>query len=163
MKKILNVLNNIPELIACSAFVVMVCVVAVNVILRFCFDRSLVWIEEVSALGFIWSIFVGAAACYKRGSLISIDILVSLFPESLKKIMRIITCVFMIGVNAYLCYLSFKFSLSALTKLSLSLRIPYTCFDIAATVGFGFMTIYAVRDLIYAVLGIELEKDEEMV
>lgn len=163
MKKVLHFLNNIPEIIASAAFIVMVCVVAVNVVLRFCFGKSLVWIEEVSALGFIWSIFVGAAACYKRGSLISIDILVSMLPNAAKKTMKMITCAFMIGVNVFLCYLSFKFSLSALTKLSLSLRIPYTCFDMAAAVGFGFMTVYAVRDLIFAVRGIEIARDEEIV
>lgn len=163
MKKTLKILNNIPELIASTAFVMMICVVAVNVVLRFCFDKSLVWMEEVAALGFIWSIFVGAAACYKRGSLISIDILVSLLPESVKKIMKIITCIFMIGVNIFLLYLSMKFSISAWTKLSLSLRISYTWFDMATSVGFAFMTIYAVRDLLYTIKGIELEKDEEMV
>lgn len=148
MKKLKWVACNIPELIAGIAIVVMVSVVSVNVVLRYIFSKSLVWCEEVAAISFIWLIFVGAAACYKRHSLISIDILVTALPECVSRVLEILTCIFMAIVNIALCYLSLKFSISAWTKLSLSLRINYTYFDIATTVGFGFMSYYAVKDLI---------------
>lgn len=148
MKKLKWVACNIPELIAGIAIVVMVSVVSVNVVLRYIFSKSLVWCEEVAAISFIWLIFVGAAACYKRHSLISIDILVTALPERVGRVLEILTCIFMAIVNIALCYLSLKFSISAWTKLSLSLRINYTYFDIATTVGFGFMSYYAVKDLI---------------
>lgn len=148
MKKLKWVACNIPELIAGIAIVVMVSVVSVNVVLRYIFSKSLVWCEEVAAISFIWLIFVGAAACYKRHSLISIDILVTALPERVSRVLEILTCIFMAIVNIALCYLSLKFSISAWTKLSLSLRINYTYFDIATTVGFGFMSYYAVKDLI---------------
>lgn len=148
MKKLKWVACNIPELIAGVAIVVMVSVVSINVVLRYIFSKSLVWCEEVAAISFIWLIFVGAAACYKRHGLISIDILVTALPEHVGRVLEILTCIFMAIVNIALCYLSLKFSISAWTKLSLSLRINYTYFDIATTVGFGFMSYYAVKDLI---------------
>lgn len=157
MKKLKWVVSNIPELIAGIAIVVMVSVVSINVVLRYIFSKSLVWCEEVAAISFIWLIFVGAAACYKRHSLISIDILVTVLPERVSRMLEILTCIFMVIVNIALCYLSLKFSISAWTKLSLSLRINYTYFDIATTVGFGFMSYYAVKDLVLKIKGKDIE------
>ena len=162
MKKFKWVLCNIPELIAGAAMIIMITVVSINVVLRYAFSRSIVWCEEVAAISFIWLIFVGAAACYKRHELISIDILVSFLPSSIRKAADTILYIFMVIVNLVLCYLSLEFSMSAWTKISLSLRIPYTFFDAATTVGFAFMGYYAIKDLVCFIRGKEFVNPDEI-
>lgn len=77
MKQLKWIASHILELISGLAFVVMITVVFANVLLRFITGKSLIWTEEVAAIGFIWSIFLGAAVCYKqRGGLISMDVLI---------------------------------------------------------------------------------------
>lgn len=153
MKKLRWVLSNIPEIISGTAFIVMITVVALNVLLRYIFSTSLLWGEEVAALGFVWSIFLGAAVCYKRRNLISIDMLVTALPGSIRRNLQLVLYVFMVIVNLVLCYLSLQFSISAWAKVSLSLRIPYTFFDAGTFVGFAFMSGYAVRDLVWEIRG----------
>ncbi|MGI6030250.1 MAG: TRAP transporter small permease [Eubacteriales bacterium] len=161
MKRIKYILGNIPELISCCAFAVMLCVVFVNVLLRYLFHKSLVWNEEVAAISFIWVIFVGAAACYKRGQLIGIDVLVSILPEKAKRGVRILVTFIMLFFNLWLTYLSLVFSLGAWSKISLSLQIPYTFFDIASTVGFSFMSYYSLKNVIACIRGEEPESEED--
>ena len=77
MKQLKWIASHILELVSGLAFVVMITVVFANVVLRFTTGKSLIWTEEVAAIGFIWTIFLGAAVCYKqRGGLISMDVLV---------------------------------------------------------------------------------------
>ena len=148
MKRVKWIFYNIPELISCSAFAVILLVVFFNVLLRYILSMSFMWCEEVAAIGFVWIIFIGAAACYKRKMLISIDVVVTLLPAKVMDAITVCMNVFMILLNVWMVYLSLVFSLSAWTKLTLILGIPYTLIDIPAAIGFAFMTGYAIRDLI---------------
>jgi TRAP-type C4-dicarboxylate transport system permease small subunit len=153
LKKLGWILGNIPELVAGAAFCVMLIVVFVNVVLRYALNYSIIWCEEIAAIGFIWSIFVGAAACYKRKGLIGIDVFIGVLPEFSRRIVQIVVDAFMVAANLLLCYLSLSFSIGAWTKISLSMRISYTYFDIATTVGFAFMSYYAIKHLIGDIQG----------
>ena len=134
------------ELVAGAAFVIMITVVFANVMLRFLTGKSLVWTEEVAAIGFIWSIFIGAAVCYKeRGGLISMDVLVGILPEKGKKFADLVVDAFQIVVCVVLCVLGWKFAVSAANKTSMALRLPYTVYDIPVAISFAFMAYYAVK------------------
>jgi TRAP-type C4-dicarboxylate transport system permease small subunit len=61
--------------------------------------------------------------------------------------------VFMVAANLLLCYLSLSFSIGAWAKMSLSMGISYTYFDIATTIGFAFMSYYALKHLIWDIQG----------
>jgi TRAP-type C4-dicarboxylate transport system permease small subunit len=153
LKKLKWILGNIPELVAGTAFCVMLIVVFVNVVLRYTMNYSIIWCEELAAIGFIWSIFVGAAACYKRKGLIGIDVLVGILPAWSRRIVQVAVDAFMVGANVLLFYLSLSFSIGAWTKISLSMNISYTYFDIATTIGFAFMSYYAIKHLIWDIQG----------
>jgi TRAP-type C4-dicarboxylate transport system permease small subunit len=142
--------GNVPEIISSAAFAIILIVVFFNVMLRYFFSISFVWCEEVAAIGFIWVIFIGAAACYKRKMHIGIDVLVAAVPSNVQRYLQIFLHLFMVIINLWLIYLSLKFSISAWTKITLALRIPYTFLDIASTVGFMFMTYYACIDFIHS-------------
>lgn len=148
MRRLKWIMSNLPEVISCTMFGVVLLDVFLNVLLRYFFAISFTWCEEVAAIGFIWIIFIGAAACYKRKMHIGIDVLLSLLPKSLQIGANAAVCAILLVFNGWLTYLSLRFSLGAWTKLTLALGIPYTFLDVAATVGFVFMTGYAALDLV---------------
>lgn len=62
--------------ILCAAMAVMVVVVGTQVALRYGFNSSLDWADEVARLAFVWSIFLGIAMAVKTGSHIGIELVV---------------------------------------------------------------------------------------
>ncbi|WP_369283848.1 TRAP transporter small permease [Oscillibacter sp. GMB15532] len=138
--------DHILETVSGAAFVIMISVVFLNVILRFTTGRSLVWSEEVAAIGFIWTIFMGAAVCCKeRGGLISVDILINLFPSKINKTATLIIDIAQVAICVVMCVLGWKFAMSAANKVSLSLQLPYTVYDIPIAISFAFMTYYTAK------------------
>jgi TRAP-type C4-dicarboxylate transport system permease small subunit len=146
MKKLSAACRNFEEIIAGTGLIITILAVAFNVVMRYFFSRSQNWAEEIASMGFAWVVFVGAAAVYKRKMHIGIDVFVNLLPVSLRTSLQWGMTAFFVVLNAYLTYLSAVFSLSAWTKPTHILLIPYTFVDLSATVGFALMTIHAVSD-----------------
>lgn len=146
MKRGKWIASHVPELIAGIAFTIMITVVFANVVLRFTTGKSLVWTEEVAAIGFIWTIFIGAAVCYKeRGGLIGMDVLISILPSRAEKYANLILDALQIVICIVLGVLGWIFAMSAANKSSLSLKLPYTIYDIPVAISFAFMAYYAAK------------------
>src|SRR6056297_3728765 len=105
-KALTKLLFNAEEIVSAAFLSVTVSVVIINVIRRYGFRSGLFWVEEVATTAFIWSIFVGAAAVYKRKMHIGIDLITRLFPESVRRIIVVVIDLMMITINSYVCYLS---------------------------------------------------------
>ena len=144
MKQLKWIASHILELVSGLAFVVMITVVFANVLLRFTTGKSLIWTEEVAAIGFIWTIFLGAAVCYKqRGGLISMDVLIGGLHGKSRKYADLILDALQIVLCVAFFSLSWKFAMSASNKFSLALNLPYTIYDIPVAISFAFMAYYA--------------------
>ena len=130
--------------------------------LRFTTGKSLVWTEEVAAIGFIWTIFLGAAVCYKdRGGLISVDMLVTMLPGRSEKCAALVIDAFQIVVCVVLCGLGWKFAVSASNKTSLALKLPYTVYDIPVAVSFAFMAYYAAKRTLEDIRALSAGEEDE--
>jgi TRAP-type C4-dicarboxylate transport system permease small subunit len=68
----------------CAAMAVMVAVVGSQVALRYGFNSSLDWADEIARLSFVWSIFLAIALGIKTGSHIGIEVLVARLPALLR-------------------------------------------------------------------------------
>ena len=145
MKRLLSALNLLPEIISCTALSITIMAVILNVFMRYVFNNSLAEAEEIATASFCWVVFLGAAACYKRGLHVGIDILVSKSDSRFSRFLILLTGFILIVINFYLIYLTGYFSISAWVKPLSVLRIPYTFVDISATVGFIYMAFYALK------------------
>ena len=141
------IFRNFEEIIAGTGLVITILAVSFNVVMRYFFARSQNWAEEIASMGFAWVVFVGAAAVYKRKMHIGIDVFVNLMPLGIKSSLQWGMNIFLVFLNAYLTYLSLVFAVSAWTKPTHILLIPYTFVDLSATVGFALMTFHAVMEL----------------
>lgn len=148
MKKSLStILFNSEEIISALFLSVTVSVVILNVILRYGFRSGLFWVEEVATTAFIWSVFVGAAAVYKRKMHIGIDLITRLFPESARRLIVILIDLMMIVINGYVAYLSVLMIQSNRLKTTPVLNIPAVYVNMAITVGFGLIMLHAIHFL----------------
>ena len=59
MKKFINFLNKLEEVVLVSMFCVMVLIIFIQVIMRYAFNSSLSWSEELGKFVFVWISWVG--------------------------------------------------------------------------------------------------------
>lgn len=143
---------SLPERIifyfAGGALVIMTFIVAINSISRYFFNSPLMVVEEVATAMFVWLIFTGASICYKQKMHIGIECFVGLLPQKIQKIIAIIVDLILIIANGVLVTLSLKLTLSAWSKLTPVIRIPYSFIDVSAFFGFAFMLVFSIEFII---------------
>jgi TRAP-type C4-dicarboxylate transport system permease small subunit len=70
------------------AVAAMVSVVSAQVALRYGFNRSIDWADEVSRLAFVWSIFLAIPLGVRQGAHIGIDIVINQLPAAPRTALR---------------------------------------------------------------------------
>ena len=138
------VLKNAEELIAAGFLIVTTALVVLNIICRYFFNMGMVWSEEVATGCFVWSVFIGAIACFKRRGHVGVDIVVNMLPPALKRAIATLMDIILVVLNAYMFYLSVVFISKSYTKLTPVMGISSAYISAAVVISFFMMTIYSV-------------------
>ena len=145
MKKILKLLfDNIEEIVASLLFTVTLLTVILNVILRYVLKTGFPWSEELATSCFVWTTFIGAAACYKQRTLLGVEILVNRMPLKAQNVVKIITDVIMIVLCGYLFYLSILYVRRTYIKPTALLGVSSATVSTSLILCFFDMTIWSV-------------------
>ena len=91
MKKITNVLWGAIDWFLFVGTVVMVLLVFVNVVGRYCFDYVFTSFEEIARVLFIWGVYLGSVVAMKEGTHIRVDILISVLKPRTRRIFDIVS------------------------------------------------------------------------
>lgn len=91
MKRLINWLDQLVNLVAIASMFTMVILVFMNVVLRYAFDSGLPWSEEVSRIAFVWVVFLGIIIANRDNSHLRVDIIVSRLGKIGQKITGAIT------------------------------------------------------------------------
>lgn len=142
--------HNIPELIAAAGLVTAITTTSVCVFTRYILNFTYAGFDEVISLGFVWTVFPGCAAAYKRKMHFGIDSVVVLLPEGIRRIIELGIKVFLLLLTGYLTYLSYILAANAWEKSLVVIGVPYFYVDLSMIVGFGFATWYSLLFLIDA-------------
>lgn len=86
--RLLAALDRIVVVALIGAVGVMVGVVSAQVALRYGFNQSIDWADEVSRLAFVWSIFLAVPLGVRQGAHIGIDIVLAKLPEATQDVCR---------------------------------------------------------------------------
>lgn len=128
-------------------FLFIMCVgVALQMILRFFFNTSILQTEDIIKFSFSWLIFMGVAALFRKDEHIAVSALVDALPrkagEALYVVQRVVTFVFLVGFFV----LGLEFSITGLTAIGSQLMIPlfwiYISVPLAALAGILFYVEY---------------------
>jgi len=80
-KKIDTIVSNIEEWTLFTIVIVALIALFANVVLRYGFNYTLAWSEELIRIVIIYSTFIGASVAVKHGKMIKIDAIVQIFPK----------------------------------------------------------------------------------
>lgn len=139
-----KILYNLEEIIASIFLIITTGLVVINVFLRYFMDTGLYWSEEVATSCFVWSVFIGAAAAYKKRKHIGVDILVDKLPRRIRNLVVIIVDILLIVLNGYLTYLSVIYVSMSYVKPTPVLGISSMYISSALVVTFVLMTVYSM-------------------
>ena len=133
------------EEILCSLFIlVMVVLVICNVFMRYIFDFSISWAEEVATICFVWCVFIGASAGYKHKMDVGITLVIDKLPSHLQPFISLLTRLLLLVLNAYIFYMAIVFTRIAWVKPTAVLGVSSAVFNLALVVGFGLITFYTL-------------------
>lgn len=102
MNKIINRVLGIDYLIAGLCLTILVLVTFVGVIFRYFLNAPLIWEEEIQLMMITWTIYFGAAAAFRTGGHIAIDMIVDMFPAKIQKVFDILIFLVTTGVLLFL-------------------------------------------------------------
>lgn len=120
--------------------------VFLQVIMRFVFQNSLTWSEELARYLFIWMIYIGVSYGIKKRSHLTVDVLDALLEPRGRYISNIIVDVVLILFMGLMTYYGFNIVLRA-ARLSAALSIPMRYVYLAPVTGFSLSLIRLIQNI----------------
>ncbi len=159
-KIISKVIGFINQSIASIGITAGVAVAFTNVVARYVFDASLVWATELTIFLFLWSVFFGAAYCFKKDAHIAVTVVLDIVPSRAAKVMllvsHLITFIFLLCV-AYFGY-EYLLLVNDLDERSIDLwDMPMWIVYLVIPIAFSFAA-FRVGERIHAILSTSHDK-----
>lgn len=143
--------SNFEMIVASVLFCITLLLVMLNVITRYVFKTGIPWSEEFATGCFVWTAFIGSAACYKHRAHVGVDLMVNRLPRVPQNIVKIIIDVILTVLCAIFFVLSIKYIIRSARKPTPILGISSAYISFALVLSFLDMTIWSlifiVRDL----------------
>lgn len=150
MKKSPQILDKLEDVIASSLLIITSLLVFTQVVLRYGFNYSISWSEEISRMMIAWFIFIGSSMAVKDNAHVSMDILDSIISGRLKilvgiivDIINIIFCTIIITAGIGMIKNAIAIG-SMATSINIPLYIPYA----SVPVGVSLMLIRYIISIV---------------
>jgi TRAP-type C4-dicarboxylate transport system permease small subunit len=140
-----RLLSHAEEILAGIALVAVVAAVCWGVLTRYVTDQPATWAGEVAQIAFAWTVFLGAAACFKYEMHIGIDMLTRLLPDGVRAVTQLLADLLVLAFLAYVVWLAVLFNIEAWNDPTSVLRLPRTVVYGSVFVGFAFMTLRQIQ------------------
>ncbi|WP_304507784.1 TRAP transporter small permease [Anaerotignum sp.] len=137
-------------------------IIFIQVIMRYAFQNSLVWSEELSRYMFIWLIYFAVSYTARREKHIRIDAAINLYPKKFRPYIEILSEIIVLGFSIFIAVTAVtvyqKITWSG--QISPAMRIPMQYVYAAPLIGF---ILTAIRQLQCIVRRIKAIKNHEEV
>jgi TRAP-type C4-dicarboxylate transport system permease small subunit len=146
----------IPQVISGWMFLVAVIINIVNVIGRYVFHKPLYWAEETLIFMVIWMVFMLAGSVTYRGAHLNMDLVYSILPRSMKRVVNIAVAAALIVCPLFVAYeaslvVALQYRNHGVTA---GTEIPLVIPTAALVFGFAFISFAAlVRFRSYVIAG----------
>ena len=155
-----SIIGHINQKIAVMGIFLGVVIAFTNVVARYVFDASLVWATELTIFVFLWSVFFGAAYCFKKDAHIAVTVILDNVSSRTAKVMllisHLVTVIFLVAV-AYYGY-EYLLLVIELDERSIDLwDMPMWIIYTVIPISFGFGA-YRVAERIHAILSTSHDK-----
>lgn len=137
-KKFDTIMTNFEEWALFIIVIVALFSLFANVVLRYGFNYTLAWSEELVRIVIIYSTFLGASVAIKQGAMIRIDAVVQIFPK-LKSGLTFYSNILMIGFACMMVYYGYQ-----MTALQYETHQKTICMEIPLVFVYSIMPLMGV-------------------
>lgn len=149
--KLLRYLNdNAERLCLVALLAAMSLVISVQVVMRYAFQSSLSWSEELARYLFIWMIYIGISYGVKLDRHIKVDAFLMLLSDAWKRRVKIGANLIFLGFAVMIIYESIgvRTMIAELGQESPAIGIPLQWVYTAVPVGFSLVILRLVQSLV---------------
>jgi len=125
-----------------AAMAAMVVVVSLQVLLRYVFNTSLDWAEDVARLLFVWSIFLAIPLGVKQGSHIAIELVTLRLAPAARALLLRVMALGCAALMAVVCYQSTLLTLQQWDEFMPTLNVTAALFMVPVAFGAAHSTLY---------------------
>lgn len=161
MKKFID---KTAEYISSTLLIATSMLVFIQVILRYFFNYSISWSEEVSLLMIVWFIFIGCSVTAKEDGHISMEILENILPKKGKMVSVIIVNIINVIFCGIIIYAGIGMVRNAieLNSLATSINMPLWFTYVSVPVGMTLMLIQYVFKLLESIILLISKEENEV-
>jgi TRAP-type C4-dicarboxylate transport system permease small subunit len=130
------------------AMAAMVIVVSAQVFLRYGFNTSLDWGEDIARLLFVWTIFLAIPLGVKEGAHIGIELVVKLFPEVAQRLLTRVMAALGIVLMGVVCWQAARLVVDQWDENLPTLDVSVALFIVPVCIGAALSIVHLARQAI---------------
>lgn len=137
-------------------------VMLLQIVMRYVFNNSLPWTEELCRYCYIYFMFIGTAFAVKENSHLRVDSLLTALPKAARAILETVVDVVVTALLVFLFAASVRMVVSAyqVGNYSAGLKLPLYLLYLSVPLGFG-LTVFRYVQRLVRKLGAKRRNDEE--
>ena len=139
--KLVSAFDKLEEIILVTMFSCMVIVIFYQVIMRYVFNNSSFWSEELGKFLFVWISWLGISIGARRGEHIKISLLVDKMPFKAARLTNILTEIIVIVISGITAYYAYSLVLSQNSVPFAAIKISMSWGYLAVFIGCVLMCI----------------------
>jgi TRAP-type C4-dicarboxylate transport system permease small subunit len=90
--------------LACAMMVLAASLGLFQIFTRFVIERPAEWTEVLIRFSLIWMVFLGIAAAFRQGAMVSVDVLYRWSPPALQRVLDVVVCVAALALIAVIVW-----------------------------------------------------------
>ena len=150
MRRISKFIALFSGIISCIFLVINIADIITGVIARQ-YSASVTWTEELARISLVWCVMLGASAAFYEGDNMTVDFMLKLFPERIKKFCGILSFMIEAIVLAVLIYYGYLNVMGGWTMKTMALHIPRAIPLMSVPAGMSlFLTVLIAKFFIKA-------------
>ena len=149
--------DHLEEMLMTLLLFLITSIISYSVIMRYIFNDSPSWAEEITRFFFIWSAFLSIGLCIRRQSSIRIDILLTALSEKGRCLLLVFVNIFIIAVMLYWLKGSVNVTKTLVDngQTSPALLVPMWLIYGSSTVGFSLAIIRSAQQVLINIAGLK--------
>ena len=145
------------------AFLVIAAALALfQVVTRFVFDAPSTWSEVITRSAMIWSVFLGVAAAFRHGAMISVEVVQNALPRPLARVVILFSGAASLLFFAILLWQGWLMTLRVVPQKLAALEISIAWVYAALPVGSAFIMVAVLASTARALTGRDLPEAERV-
>jgi TRAP-type C4-dicarboxylate transport system permease small subunit len=141
-------IESLEQAVMNVSFVIVLGAISWGVLSRYVVPTPATWVEEITSISFAWLIFVGAAEVHRRHQHVSVDLLTSILPAPVQRLLAVLVEAFVVAFCFYVAYLGVLQTIVMHTSMTSLLRIPLSVSYAGFTLGISLVGLRGVQRLI---------------